>query len=153
MNKLISMTGFIEEKEKIIPSTENEPVKDWDRLFVMRTISYCRFLKQPLTLGMFVPVSDNGEILEKPNEYDSGKWHQADLFKVQDYKKAKEKVLFKGFNIEKYKQYDDVFKLICKNGSIIYSINKPMSTVEWLLDLNYEIELTDSALKQIGIKK
>lgn len=62
-------------------------------------VKYAQFLKQPLTLGMFVPCLPSGEpfnafqmdCLENENSY-----HE--LRKA--YNEAKERVLFKGFEID-----------------------------------------------------
>lgn len=140
------MTSFIEEQEKLIPATENGPVKDWDRIYVQRTIYYCRFLRQPLTLGMFVPVDENGELLNPPIErLQYGGGYSMRENEVEAYEKAKEKVLFEGFSIRKERNKKYV-------GTTGYEIELPLNimTIEDLAN-DWNVELTPSALKQIGL--
>lgn len=116
--------------------------------------SYARFLKQPLTLGMFVPSSDEGNVLEEPRNFD-GKFK--DYQKVLNtYLEAKEKVLFKGFIVEDI-GLDSI--AIRKNGWIIVRLSKAIGAkwenknaypnIESLI--GFDIELTESAIKQIGL--
>jgi DNA-directed RNA polymerase delta subunit len=56
--KLISMTDFVLEQNK-------EPYFYYDSLW-NKVIAYANFLKQPLTLGMFVPCDSNGNVVKKP---------------------------------------------------------------------------------------
>jgi len=60
---------------------------------------YVKFITQPLTLSMFVPVSEEGEVLEEPERinykdidgnYDEHHW-EVNKF---EYEKAKERVIF-----------------------------------------------------------
>ena len=63
---------------------------------------YVKFITQPLTKGMFVPVSEEGEVLEEPEYWD--KWinkskrtlREPDEWFVlcKQYQKAKERVIF-----------------------------------------------------------
>jgi len=67
--------------------------------------NYCTFLKQPLTLGMFVPCDLDGNVFEKPNQYRiyvaqdyySFKGGEIEWEKCKQYQQAKERVLFDGF--------------------------------------------------------
>lgn len=166
--KLISMTSFIEEQEKFIPATEHGSVKDWDRVYVQRTISYCRFLRQPLTLGMFVPVDEEGNVLELPKCFGkAGGWNcgcsealmQLCTDKTNEYRKSKEKVLFEGFSLGEYSNRTQYIRQLSKyiiiNG-IIYDDHQDcaprptQNTIESILEY-MNPELTPSALKQIGL--
>ena len=120
--------------------------------------NYDNFLQQPLTLGMFVPCDENGNILEIPLYYKSFIDLDEDmdedlpievLQKCKIYFDAKERVLFKGFEInnnrlENYKICAFLFdgNKWNLNHHIGYEIE----------DLIYDdIELTDSAIKQLGL--
>ena len=70
---------------------------------------YANFLKQPLTLGMFVPCDADGNVLEEPEHFFA--WCQSDHYfnasesathQCSEFKKAQSKVLFNGFNSELY---------------------------------------------------
>ncbi|WP_137906083.1 hypothetical protein [Chryseobacterium sp. 2VB] len=155
--KLISMTEFVLQ----------ENFKTHSRFFPETTIKYAEFLKQPLTLGMFVPVDEEGNVLEEPTQekygwysscspeeqsgwmYEEGeaKYYEA----LEKWNKAKEKVLFEGFGMQPSK-HKGLFDLVSKNGTLLLNLNFPTNEdVEWLLTLGFEIELTPSALKQIGL--
>lgn len=90
--------------------------------------NYAKFLKKPLTLGMFVPCDEN----DKPVliEYDS----------------MVQKVFFKGFKFIREKDDSWLFEF---NG-VPFHIAKNKE-VERLLMYSIEFELTESALKQIGL--
>jgi hypothetical protein len=51
------MTDFVLEQNK-------EPYFYYDSLW-NKVIAYANFLKQPLTLGMFVPCDSNGNVVKK----------------------------------------------------------------------------------------
>ena len=93
------MTDFVIEKYE----TTLNPT-----LFEEIVYNYANFLKQPLTLGMFVPCDDDGNVLEIPKFYYTeenikklkGVEVEIALAKkkeVANYKIAKEKVLFNSF--------------------------------------------------------
>ena len=76
-----------------------------------KIVEYATFLKQPLTLGMFVTCDKNGNVLEEPKDYKdvllygSSVYHYDDILKCKNYQKAKSKVLFKDFYLdETYKR-------------------------------------------------
>jgi len=64
-----------------------------------QTYLYAKFLKQPLTLGMFVPCDDEGNVLEEPIETIGG----VELY-AKTYNQALDKVVFDGFEVS----YDGV---------------------------------------------
>ena len=56
------------------------------------------FLKQPITVGMFIPTDLEGNILEIP-QYNS---NEQELEKLHlKYQQAKERVIFEGFELDK----------------------------------------------------
>ena len=92
----------------------NEIEKEIDQFFdswrmkQLRIIeNYAQFLKQPLKLEMFVPCDDEGIVLEEPKiEEEYVDEHTTQIFAQYQYDldKAKEKILFEGF--EPYEDYE-----------------------------------------------
>ncbi len=96
------MTDFVLEQEK--------KFNQWEKTFDSSTsfwkcIVYAKFLKQPLKLEMFVPVDEDGNFLEEPEQFKE--WIKSDHYfnasesvthECRMYKKAKEKVLFLRFD-------------------------------------------------------
>lgn len=140
MEKLISMVDFVLEQSEGIKS---------DMLgygeFIDKVVKYAKFLKQSLTLGMFVPCDEDGNVLQEPDRWDDyvkapesfdGNKEWYDLYA---YEQAKERVLFDGFEVSheeialgRFKQWLEF------NG-----------TVESLVG-SRKLTLTPYALKQIG---
>lgn len=143
--KLLSMTEFVLQ----------ENFKTHSRFFPETAIKYAEFLKQPLTLGMFVPVDETGNILCKPthydewiSEYNKGIVHGYEQVIMGEYLEAKEKVLLEGFEFVESWNGNYHFK----HGDELIIIAKRGETIESrLLRLDFEIELTESAIKQIGL--
>ena len=127
--KLMSMTDFVL-RETNSPTTLAESFQ--------RCVTYANFLKQPLKLEMFVSVDEVGNLLEEPlqehytdcTEYQNAKdW----LYNLEKYKQAKEKVLFKGFDLSTAK----------------YHCDRNDRTIEYFT--SFEVELTPNAIKQLGL--
>jgi len=95
--------------------------------FKIKILNYANFLKQPLELWMFVPC-DDGNVLEEPIETIGG----VEMYTKQ-YQQAKDRCLF-----------------ICNSINIrqIENLVKLKITVE---QFNHEVELTPTAIKQIGL--
>ncbi len=142
--KLISNTSFGElckSKEKEFP-TRNVYLAWYEEI---RT-NYDNFLKQSLNLGMFVPCDNDGNILEPPiyttNHSDECYCKECEeetkrCSDLQDqYQKAKEKVLFV------FKPHFDIS--VIKHHILQYR------NIEYLANFG-ELELTENAIKQIGI--
>lgn len=125
--------------------------------------NYAKFLKQPLKLEMFFPCDNDDEIL-KP-QYIAGKEeiynefvHEASMDKVKEYNDAKEKVLFEGFYIKRgSSNTDNMTTYLMHNyfGEIAFKKDWK-DEWEFIEDLeslsNFgELELTESAVKQIGL--
>ena len=159
--KLISMTSFVLENAKQ-PYVEGTKYKD--------LVNYAKFLKQPLKLEMFVPCDNDEEIL-KP-QYIAGKEviynelvEEFIMDKVKEYNEAKEKVLFEGFNLNQkdFSKLESIFCLTKECFQITFftkekgcfmdnlKTNKTyeIKTIEDLIQ--FELELTESAIKQIGL--
>ena len=104
----------------------NEVMLDGTGTFCDRVGNYAKFLKQPLTLGMFIPCDEDGNVLEKPHEeWELSYWDFST--KQGKYLKAKERVLFEGAVV---------------NASLGFN-------VEHLV--GQDINLTQSAIKQLGL--
>ena len=134
--------------------------------------NYANFLKQPLNLGMFVPCDENGNVLQEPKKtnyqvdvntkcsgwkylydsndkligyYDDRKWKE-DFVK---YKQSKEKVLFEGIEFRKNAGVN--FLTINEDTFAFHDFNIKFKdlTIEFLVQ--YNLQLTESAIKQIGL--
>ena len=66
--KLISMTDFVLEQSEL--KTKNTELELGLLKSVQLIYNYANYLKQPLTLGMFVPCDEDGNVLEEPNHLD-----------------------------------------------------------------------------------
>lgn len=140
--KLISMTDFVLEQNKTF--TKGKPLYEtkWDlefEKFSKLLIRYAQFLKQPLTLGMFVPTDEKGNIVEYKKMTVDGCpiWDGG-----SQWQKAKQKVLFKGFYVE--------FNTVkSPQGGHLDVGNLQNKTIETIIGA--ELELTESAIKQIGL--
>lgn len=132
------MTDFILQFEKPVGYYEDHgDFLDKQVEFMGLTMSYTKFLRQPLTPEMFVPIDKIGDpfIFNEEGE---------------EYEKAQEKILFKGFKIN-----FDGKSILCLNLEEVANIDfdkttkncLPYKTVEDLVV--HELPLTPSALKQI----
>lgn len=155
------MTDFV------IEYYSHEGYADLQTLKLMN--NYATFLKKPLTLEMFVPVDDNGNILKEPRNYtswkslkhnkkESGSGTENTVFEEYAiYRKAERKCLFDGFKIA-YNGYSVVRIVAAYNESIELSFNKNersfqnFQDIESLTHFN-EIYLNGAALRKIGIRK
>ncbi|GEM_PF-1063588 len=173
--KLISMTSFIEEQEKIIlneiesPGTTSEDYKAMMQ-FITCTTSYAKFLRQPLTLGMFVPVDNHGIVLE-PLKFcctssDCGCMgmpvNVSCQEEIDEHYEAVDKVLFKGFQSKpaanevfndslKLTIYLERFQFMNVHENGLGGGDLIDNTLEALAHADLGIELTPSALKAIGL--
>ena len=128
----------------------------YDKIF-----AYATFLKQPLTIGMFVPCDENTYILEEPADDNYAFYTHKNVSLKEEYQDAKQKILFEGFEV-KESIYDDTGQSLFigwkpYNSAIFLKLQgeewklDDFKTVEDLLQSGYEIELSDSAIKQIGL--
>ena len=95
--------------------------------------NYAKFLKQPLKLEMFVPCDDKENVLITPTEFNPIYWSE-------QYKKAKEKVLFEGFKIT----YQSDNKIYIENeNKVTFFFWKKSPNAKIIEDLiPYNLELT-----------
>lgn len=114
-----------------------------------RIRNYANFLKQPLTLGMFVPCDEDGNVLK-----DCG---LIPCYELDKYRKAKDRCLFEGFEfLDKNCAINNKFMIHFLNNevnieehfeSIITKISVQINTVE---DLIYcKLKLSKTSLKQL----
>ena len=145
--KLISMTDFVLQIEKHKPF---EPFKEAVDTYIERfwlINKYANFLKQPLTLGMFVPCDEKWNVLEEPIEQIGG----VELYSKR-YNEAKESVLFEGFSlcdrIDKEDLNEKNLCIVCNDVHFSFSILKEKN-IEYLVIEN--LTLIESAIKQINL--
>ncbi|WP_126654134.1 hypothetical protein [Chryseobacterium aureum] len=148
--KLIPLSDFVLEQEIRMSNPE---------IFKSKVYAYANFLKQPLTLGMFVPCDEDGNIIDNESRYPSLQ-EALNLKLDEDYAKAGEKVLFEGFTLSgvqienkelRLSVYLDTFEFVehHENG---YRGGYIGEIVESLSNCSLQIELTPSALEAIGFK-
>lgn len=151
--KLISMVDFVLE--------QNESIKS-DMIgygeFIDKVVKYAKFLKQPLTLGMFVPCDESGNVLKEPERWlDFLKYPESfdgnkEWYDLYAYQQAKERVLFEGFEVKalEYGLYVTIGKdnIILtwshKDNDFLLNNGRP---IERFVGLN--LTLTRTAVKQI----
>lgn len=155
--KLISMT------EKVLQLSKNLGIGGntfYD--FYLKTTYYANFLSQPLTLGMFVPCDENGNVLEEPKSWQNFLEYSHISInglkpEIYEYQKAKDKVLFDGFYIIGIE--DCLFEIELKNNNLWLSFSKndviitDNTTFEYSIKtieniIKYDLTLTESAKQQ-----
>ena len=168
--KLISNTSF----GKLCKSKENEFSRRIDYLdwFERVRTNFDKFLKQPLNIGMFAPCNHDGNVLKEPKKtdyqvdvntkcsgwkylydsndkligyYDDRKWKE-DFVK---YKQSKEKVLFEGIEFRKNAGVN--FLTINEDTFAFHDFNIKFKDITVEFSVQYNLELTESAIKQIGL--
>lgn len=161
MKTLISMTDFV--LQIVQTSNVNEAIC-WEQTEerLQKIYHYGLFLKQPLTLGMFVPCDKHGSVLKgKPlSPAPDSEWIRWENEEFEFYE-AKEKVLFEGFHyVENNTVTNDDLKLsidvkifqFIQVGSLgLGGGDIGGVLLENLAICGLEIELTESAIKQIGL--
>jgi hypothetical protein len=143
--KLISMKDFVlEQLNDDRPHISDQ--FEWDlfnHCFVARVENYANFLNQPLTLGMFVPCDEDGDVLEEPDLDIQGRPTNCQPDYVEFYQQAKERVLFEDVTV------GDVWVKINNTQVTKERLFKGDLTIECLIE--YIVNLTESAKKQIGL--
>lgn len=66
LTHLIPLSQFVDKIDDIVPPQEHEMDFETAQSQLESIKRYTAFLLEPLTLSMFVPVSDSGEVLEEP---------------------------------------------------------------------------------------
>ncbi|WP_294267744.1 hypothetical protein [uncultured Chryseobacterium sp.] len=143
--KLIPLSEYVEkEYSKSVPP---ETAIDELAASMRRVINYTKFLRQPLTLGMFVATDENGIVYKYPEEN-------------QEYLNEISKVCFQGFSVVRSHIEVSKHTLFLKDPKGDWIGHKHDwenhwdiygKTVEDFCESEYE--LTPSALKLIGEKE
>lgn len=132
------MTDFVLVEQMKLNQAKNLKLKHLSSKYLDRIFNYANFLKQPLKLEMFVPCDEVGNLLEEPlqehytdctEEQNAKDW----LYNLEKYKQAKEKVLFKGIDL-------DTAKYHCERND---------RTIEYFTSFN--VELTPNASKKFEL--
>jgi hypothetical protein len=135
--ELISMTDFVL-NETNRPTTLSESFQ--------KCVTYANFLKQTLKLEMFVPIDEDGNVLEEPEQFKE--WIKSDHYfnasesvthECRMYKKAKEKVLFLRFDGSDFDSSLAKVYLDC-----YFNIEQLSNEVK-------DQVLTENAIKQLGL--
>ena len=154
MEKLISMTDFI----TWVDEKRNKNGGHYDII-----VRYKNFIKQHLTIEMFVPCKQQNEFtnfqpMKEPSKEMWNKFINSELGSFDDlytycfeYQQAKERCLFDGFKLDgKYLWLKDSLFMISDNYNKSF---KNYGNIESLLYkyLTNNLQLTPTALKQIGL--
>ncbi|WP_294267704.1 hypothetical protein [uncultured Chryseobacterium sp.] len=158
-NRLKTMADYVIDYYN---DTMNTPYNDGEliALDAHNFLKYANFVKQSLTLGMFVPCDENGNVLEIPKCFGKGGgWNcscsdalmQLCTDNMAEYRKAKERVLFKEFTISDGKEGG----LMLSNGNLVLA-RKMGQYYTWEFPIfksvediaHFQIELTESAIKK-----
>ena len=146
--KLMSMTDFVLEQNKIGMEIQSLTHQQSDRARRFYLISkYAKFLKQPLTLGMFVTCDDKGNVLNEK------------LCDFNKYQQAKERVFFDGMSKMKLTSLygEKVIKygkdINFNNESIFEIRNNEVKMFYENIEsiIHFDLTLTETAIKQIGL--
>jgi len=156
--KLIKMVDFVLE---YYSSEEHDELQILDLMN-----NYAFFLKQPLTVGMFVPADEQGNVLEEPEMYNDWVNHKVDAskytkecFDCASYKEAKERVMFEGWS---FYVEDERLRLTDEKSTLeFYPRGYNRETIE-LYDgvfvysciedaLSLSLTLTPTAIKKLGL--
>jgi len=160
-HRLMPMTSFV------IDFYSNEGYADLQTLQLVK--NYAAFLKQPLSLKMFVPTDSHGELVKEPEDYsiwkDSKNRNKKDqpifspeqIEKFKSYDKARKKLLFEGFKVA-YNGYSVVRIVASYDDSIEISFKKDNLNAQISADVESltkfsVIYLSPASLKMIGISK
>jgi len=163
--KLLSMIDFVLNKEQA--RTEDEYFKegfysDCNARILSQIFNYATFLNQHLNLGMFVPaieVDGKWEVLEMPKNFEAtmkGNYFtssKSELFLLQQYQQAKDKVLFEGFELgntttQSYAVYNDDSRLIFSKDSNLCLDEKTINDL-----IKYAPTLTAKGQELSGLNK
>lgn len=164
----MSMTDFILNVDRNKPKAKSllsiTDIHEYKRNVYDEILNYANFIKQPLLLSMFVPCDEDDNPIQKPKEHiDNRSLYYKEL---EQYQKALDRVLFEEFEIQDYEKHkildhEETVFLTSKDiddGDCIAHRHKSnkyfyynYETIESLTLFYTEINLTDSAIKQIGL--
>lgn len=157
--KLISMTDFV------LGYSQNSKTgyeAGYNALVGLRIFkNYAQFLKQPLTLGMFVPCDEDGNVLDSPRNANKDSlaydWlHEQYRYKEAIYQQAKERVLFERFSVKRFIDKDNPCYVVSNGENEVtfhiglYTFSKGVDFAKTIEDLTHiQPTLTQTAIKQI----
>ena len=141
LKKLISLKDFV---------LNYNPSKE-------QIFNYAKFLDNNLELGYFIVCDEDGDILDEPVDYEKRLPNMMTEYndEVYRYKQAKSKVLFEGFRINGEDEniitieFENTWIEFNKEHEVFMYGNYALINVEDLS--NFELQLTESAIKQIGL--
>ena len=138
--KLISMADYVWSQPQ---STLLQEVVTLERI-----VAYANFLKTPLELGMFVPCDEDGNVMEKPVQYEGALEfaHGEDYDNAIEYQQAKERVIFEGCEFIIDVETDWI--LGYKESELIIT---KMATIGYLIQLDVCPSLTPAKAKELGL--
>lgn len=146
MKNLISMTDFVLEQElKLRNYFEYD-----NREALVKIFNYANFLKQPLELWMFVSCDEDGNVLKFDYPQNKAFDDVAQIEFEKEYQQAKERCLFEGFEYKHIKTTHDNYYII-NNKNITWLSWNNSKTIDSLLDYNQDLQLTQTAIKKIGL--
>ena len=157
--KLQKMTDFVLNINKLLPKHPDQFFDSWQNRKISLINNYANFLKQPLKLEMFVSCDEEGNLLEEDLFKNNKNVSTLKPFERISLEKAKEKVLFEGFEIH-YRDSETII-LSDKNNNLIefktngyiYALYEYISnTIEDALFF-YDREGQDLIITQNQIKK
>lgn len=133
--KLISMTDFVLQKERFEEDSDT---------CIFKITNYANFIKQTITIGMFVPCDEYDNILPESHQFLSCE-------KGFRYQKAKNRVLFKGFELkEVYRNgFVEIFNKNTKDNIFFPNLSN-IESLSRSCKNTYCLTLTDSAIKQLA---
>jgi hypothetical protein len=136
------MTDFVlEQSENLKNLKQGFNIQKYD--FIIKTINYSKFLKQPLTIGMFIPCDEYGNVLEEKSIFNTtDEDYIFDSESFDKYKQAKERVLFDGF--KEIEDRDKTYLHSDSFGSVF--IDKKWAIRHCLVEDLIGIELNKSAI-------
>ena len=114
---------------------------DYFQTFEKLILDYATLLKTPIELGQFMPCDLDGNVLKEPTHLQKMQAGWMDnpidnnFYKVKEYNEAKERVLFKGCEVETFVDYS----LVKFNGDNIWVSWNKTKTIEDLTHLNLEL--------------
>lgn len=140
MKNLIGMTDFALEQIEKLKRSEINILQ-----FRNNIGNYANFLKQPLTLGMFVPCDDDGNVLSETYSEKENTKNKTFSQLSNEYQIAKSKVLFEIYSFEL--ERDNIWYFGINEISLIGF--EKIGTIENLTE--YNLILTQTAQKQLGL--
>ena len=165
---LVKMEDYVLEQEKLGKKAD-KPFASCPRgIYHLKSVKYAELLGLELELGYFIPCDEDGNVLEEPTSFEiasatSIHTGQGDNFaekKVEQYQKAKDRVLFKDFHIINTEENELEWKkgdlwILPESGWHIYTghdgVEKYGATISDIAGL-VDIELTEAGKRRLEVK-